>query len=381
MQAGGSTMLSNQGLNSARHHAIRGFGMLLALGCAVVFDGSMRASAQGAPVDVALLKDRTVCWKLYGPQRGDTGSLIEPNNPRGGLVKTFGSGSVTSFDPLTITQKTGGFRIVRVPCPLPSTASAPTTNPWGLGNVQNIDAAAQSFFGKSYIGVQGGGLWGNGDMTHPAGADFASNANLSGGYGGLILGTPCMRATRNAAKSVYEVLYADPFSLEYFDQPCIRAEGSVNFGSISGSGAPNVGDEINHSKIGTFGTLNAQVLIPLQGIANQGTRLAIQAASIPQGSQVFVPSVAYLFRQGSLFVGGGLAVGETKTNFADDTTTDTRIGFNAQAGFIFPVSPGSAVRINYFYMNFGNMTVPTAAGNGHVNFWAQGVNFALEFHY
>jgi hypothetical protein len=35
------------------------------------------------------------------------------------------------------------------------------------------------------------------------------------------------------------------------------------------------------------------------GIANQGTRLALNFSSIPNGSQVFVPSVAFLFRQGS----------------------------------------------------------------------------------
>jgi hypothetical protein len=35
------------------------------------------------------------------------------------------------------------------------------------------------------------------------------------------------------------------------------------------------------------------------GIANQGTRLALNFSSIPSGTQVFVPSVAFLYRQGS----------------------------------------------------------------------------------
>jgi hypothetical protein len=47
---------------------------------------------------------------------------------------------------------------------------------------------------------------------------------------------------------------------------------------------------------------------------------------------------------------------------------------------LVPVSPGGAIRINYFIMDLGNMTIPTAAGNGHVGFWAQGVNVGFEFH-
>jgi hypothetical protein len=241
----------------------------------------------------------------------------------------------------------------------PMQASAQTPSPWGLGNVQNIDVTAQSLtsmFEKNFVGVQAGGLWGNGDMTHPAGGAFASNANLSGGYGGLVVGTRCFPFL--PAQNIPGAIYNTETGV------CWRGEGSVNFGSISGTGAPNVGDEINRSKIGTFATLNAQVLIPLSA---PGTRILLRFSNVGTGVR--------------LIVGGGLAVGATKINFAGATTTDTRVGFNGQAGFIVPVSPGGAVRINYFIMNLGNTTIPTAAGNGRVDFWAQGVNFGFEQHF
>jgi hypothetical protein len=217
-----------------------------------------------------------------------------------------------------------------------------------------FEETVNAWLAKPYVGVDGGVVWGVGDMFHPAGDAFASNANLSGGYGGLVVGTGCFPFVQNTPGAIYNTETG----------ACWRGEASVNFGSISGTGAPNVGDEINHSKIGTFGTLNVQLLVPL---ADYGTRIRAVFNNIPNGV--------------TLIVGGGLAVGETKTNFAGATTTDTRVGFNVQTGFLVPVSPGGAIKINYYLMNLGNMTIPTAAGNGHVGFWAQGVNFGFEFHY
>ncbi len=58
------------------------------------------------------------------------------------------------------------------------------------------------------------------------------------------------------------------------------------------------------------------------GIASQGTRLALNFSSLPNGSQVFVPTIAYLYRQGSQ-TGTGLGLGTgVITGVAVLTSTD-----------------------------------------------------------
>jgi hypothetical protein len=202
-----------------------------------------------------------------------------------------------------------------------------------------------------YFGAQGSVAWGTADMTHPFPA-AAVDADLRGGTVGIFGGTPCYPNPFVAFK------VSQAWGRWDSNQLCVRAEASFNVGSISGTGGPNFGGEFNTSKISSFGTLNAQVLFPAIGGA---------VPIIPPGSR--------------FFVGAGPAFGNVSTSFAGFNTSDTVFGWNAQAGVIVPINASAAARINVFVMNLGSMTIPTFAGPGKTDFWAQGLNFGLEFRY
>lgn len=204
---------------------------------------------------------------------------------------------------------------------------------------------ANSWYAGPMAGIA---LAGMADMIHPF-APAATDASISGGYIGAFGGTPC--------------LFQVP-SL-FFAPSCLRVEGGINLSNISGTSPPNFGGEIMRAKIRSFAVLDAQVVTPIY-------------TSTHSNDWYPVPG----FRTAvDLFYGVGPAVGNTSVDFAGAATSNTRLGFNAQAGFIFRFRPNMAVRANYFIVDLGSTPIPTAAGTGRVDFWAQGVNFGLEFRY
>jgi hypothetical protein len=93
----------------------------------------------------------------------------------------------------------------------------------------------------------------------------------------------------------------------------------------------------NYGGVG-FNTLTGGTGIAGAGVASQGTRLALNFSSIPNGSQVFVPQIAYLWRQGT-HTGNFPAGFQTgvKTGVAVLTNTDAN-----GAGAYSPTSGSSA---------------------------------------
>jgi hypothetical protein len=154
----------------ARRHAFRAFGMLIALGCTVVFDGQMRATAQvevvGVGVNSALLDDRSICWKLLGAT--SLFQYIEGGSP---LARQFKKGNVTSLEPFTITNPSGG-QLVRIPCAGP-----------GLLAIER----QQQRYWRFYVGVQGGGVLSGTSAWNEPGSS-TGNFNVSGGLIGAKAG-------------------------------------------------------------------------------------------------------------------------------------------------------------------------------------------------
>jgi hypothetical protein len=134
-----------------------------------------------------------------------------------------------------------------------------------------------------------------------------------------------------------------------------NTESGFSFTSLAANPSPNppVG-------VGTVAVLSNQFPfasstgtgIAGAGIANQGTRLAMNFSSLPNGSQVFVPQVAYLYRQGSH--GGNFPFGfntGTKTGVAVLTNTDAN-----GAGAYGPPS-GTLSPNNYVAVGSSNLAV------------------------
>src|ERR1700690_4324973 len=111
--------------------AFRAMGIFLAVGCAVVFDGQMPASAQGTEPGsdiAALLSDPAWCWweEYYaGKDKWElTGADDEPFHPSSDDIARYRDGIwIHDGENLIITDKRGRglHRMVRVPCPTPET--------------------------------------------------------------------------------------------------------------------------------------------------------------------------------------------------------------------------------------------------------------------
>ena len=89
-----------------------------------------------------------------------------------------------------------------------------------------------------------------------------------------------------------------------------NTESGFEFYSATASTTPNPPNGIGTSKVtananvfsnnyANVGFNNGSTNIAGAGVASQGTRLALNFSSVPNGSQVFVPSVAILYRQGT----------------------------------------------------------------------------------
>jgi hypothetical protein len=121
-------------------------------------------------------------------------------------------------------------------------------------------------------------------------------------------------------------------------------------------------------------TVNQTVTLETKAIANLGTRLALNFSSIPNGSQVFVPSVAFLT--------AGIALTKSQVTgtgpgfAATDTLNYT--SFTYSAGMMFPVYNRLYAVVQTRGMVGGNHDshvpglVPTA-------FWSQALNFGFEY--
>jgi hypothetical protein len=113
-----------------------------------------------------------------------------------------------------------------------------------------------------------------------------------------------------------------------------NTESGFEFFSATANPAPNPPDGVGTIKVSAnanvfsnnysgIGFNNGSTGIAGAGVASQGTRLALNFSSIPSGSQVFVPSVAFLYRQGThgATFPAGFNVG-TVTGVAVLTNTD-----------------------------------------------------------
>jgi len=143
-----------------------------------------------------------------------------------------------------------------------------------------------------------------------------------------------------------------------------NTEGGFSYFSSTANPLPNPPDGIGTIKVsqsngnvfsnnyvGT-GFNNGTTGIVGAGIASQGTRLALNFSSIPNGSQVFVPQVAFLYRQGThgATFPFGFNAG-TKTGVAVLTNTDAN-----GAGAYSPPS-GTLAAANFVAVGSGNLAV------------------------
>ena len=100
----------------------------------------------------------------------------------------------------------------------------------------------------------------------------------------------------DANQNVPGAIYNTESGFEYFSATADPAPNPPNgIGTIPVTATANV---FSDNYVGT-GFNNGTTGIAGAGVASQGTRLALNFSSIPNGSQVFVPSVAILYRQGT----------------------------------------------------------------------------------
>jgi hypothetical protein len=316
--------------------AVRGFGLLLALGCAAVFDGQMPASAAPTPEAYGLLTSSSYCWTtqiLVPGARG--GWMNDPETSRmqqGTRLLSQYEGGTVSAGGTVITRGDDKYRLIRVPCPPPPTGV--TYHP--------------------FVGFEVGGGWSNTNFAVNPPFDVTGSGFVYGVNGGVLFNLP---------------------GTDVSFGPRIGWQG----GNITGSTANPVASPFFMYAVRKAWLFYQEALI-----------------SIPIHREIFGFEKTFLNGNSSQEVrfpfvtfSAGIAEADIKVTGTSGafqvTDGGTRTGFTFTAGFGIPINqtffPGA---MDVYLQYRGSLFEPfdvNIPGRVRTDFWVQGLTFGTDFRF